>query len=95
MGQQAHKAFAERVQAKPGWRSEVGVSDRLTRKTYRVDAVAPNNRPVELKPNTPSGRRAGSARVKEVQPLFPRKGRVVYHNNVPKPKPLGARVRGH
>lgn len=58
-GREAHKAFAEKVKQKPGWKSEPRLTDPKTGKTVKPDAVTPSGRPVELKPNTDSGRAQG------------------------------------
>jgi hypothetical protein len=83
-GRQAHKDFAAKVKAKPGWQSEPRLTDPATGKTVIPDALSRAGRPVELKPNSPSGRAAGKSKLKKYQRAAGKKGRVVYHQ---KPKP--------
>jgi hypothetical protein len=63
-----HKQFAEQVRAKPGWDAEKTIT--VDGRRYRPDAITPPRASrsderfvLDLKPNTPSGRRA--ARVSE------------------------------
>ena len=61
-GREAHKEFAERAKQKPGWQSEKTIIGSNGEK-LRPDALTPNGRPVQLKPNTPSGRRQGAKQI--------------------------------
>ncbi|MBI2477428.1 MAG: hypothetical protein HYV60_01870, partial [Planctomycetia bacterium] len=59
-GRQAHKDLAAKVSKKPpGWKSEPSLLGKDGR-IHKPDVVTPNNRFIELKPNTPSGRAAGA-----------------------------------
>jgi RHS repeat-associated protein len=78
-GKQAHKDFADKVKQKPGWQSEPSLTDPATGKTVKPDAVTPSGRPVELKPNTPSGRSKGASQIKKYERATGKKGRVVYY----------------
>jgi RHS repeat-associated protein len=80
-GREAHRKFAEKVRAKAdqGWQSEPtikGPNDEV----LRPDAITPSGRPVELKPNTPSGRRRGESQLKKYEEATGKKGRVVYYD---------------
>jgi hypothetical protein len=78
-GRAAHADFADKVKAKPGWVSEpriVGPDGKI----LKPDALTPGGRPVELKPNTPSGRRAGAAKLPKYEAAAGKKGRVVYYD---------------
>jgi RHS repeat-associated protein len=78
-GRQAHRELAERVSQKSGWRSEQslrGADGRL----YRPDVVTPNNRILELKPNTPSGRAAGARQIRNHEEQLGMPGRVIYYD---------------
>lgn len=78
-GREAHKEFAEKVKDK-GWQSEPRLVDPKTGKTVIPDAVTKSGRPVELKPNTKSGRRQGRRQIKKYERATGKKGRVVYYN---------------
>ena len=78
-GREKHAAFREKVKSKPGWQSEPSLIDPATGKTVKPDAVTPSGRPVELKPNTKSGKAAGKTQLKAYQRATGKKGRVVYH----------------
>jgi hypothetical protein len=75
-GRRAHAELRERVAQKPGWKSEPGVTTREGR-LLRPDVQtpprlrAPGKEPepfqMELKPNTPSGHRAGARAVKKYE----------------------------
>jgi hypothetical protein len=57
-GRAKHKEFGNRVEAK-GWKSNPSLKDPKTGRTVRPDAVTKGGRPLELKPNTPTGRAQG------------------------------------
>ncbi len=78
-GRAQHKDFAEKVKAKPGWKSEPTVKDPKTGKSVRPDAVTPSGRPVELKPNTPTGRAQGRRQLPGQERATGKRGRVVYY----------------
>jgi hypothetical protein len=78
-GKQAHNDFADKVKQKPGWQSEPSLTDPATGKTVKPDAVTPSGRPVELKPNTSSGRSKGASQIKKYERATGKKGRVVYY----------------
>lgn len=75
-GRRAHAALKERVAQKPGWRSEPGVPmkdgrvvrpDVRTPPRVRAAGREPEPFQMELKPNTPSGRRAAETSVKKYE----------------------------
>lgn len=77
-GRQAHRELAGRVAQKRGWQSEPrlqGADGRF----YRPDVVTPNGRILELKPNTPSGRAAGSRQIRIYEEQLGMRGRVIYY----------------
>jgi len=82
-GKQAHRELAERVvkkaKKKPGWKSEPSLRG-LDGKIHRPDVVTPNNRFLELKPNTPSGRAAGRRQAARYREQLGMNGRVIYYN---------------
>lgn len=78
-GREQHKDFAEKVKAKPGWKSEPKVTDPKTGRSVKPDAVTPRGRPVELKPNTPSGRAQGRRQLPGQERATGKRGRVVYY----------------
>ena len=78
-GRQAHGQFAETVNNKPGWQSEPTIRGRGG-EILRPDALDPKGRPVELKPNTPSGRGARSVRqIQKYKDATGTNGRVIYY----------------
>ncbi len=80
-GKQAHKEFAEKVKAKEGWVSEPqNLVDPETGGKVIPDAVTPSGRPVELKPNTPTGRVQGKRQLPQYERATGKKGRVVYYD---------------
>jgi RHS repeat-associated protein len=81
IGRRAHKEFARRVRAKQaqGWRPEPTIK-KPGGKTLRPDAISPSGRPVELKPDTPTGRARGSRQIKKYEEILGKKGRVVYYD---------------
>ncbi|MGB7068405.1 MAG: RHS repeat-associated core domain-containing protein [Pyrinomonadaceae bacterium] len=78
-GRQEHKKFADKVKLKRGWKSEKNVKDPVTGKTVRPDARSRRGKPVELKPNTPTGRKKGAKDLKKQESDTGKKGRVVYY----------------
>jgi hypothetical protein len=49
-------------------------------KIHKPDVVTPNGRFMELKPNTPSGRRAGARQAQRYRDQLGMKGRVIYYD---------------
>jgi len=54
--------------------------DPATGKNAIPDALTPSGRPVELKPNTPSGIKQGKRQIKKYERATGKKGKVVYYN---------------
>ncbi len=80
-GKKAHKEFAKKVKGKKGWQSEPqNLIDPATGKKVIPDAVTPSGRPVELKPNTPSGRRQGRRQLRKYERATGKKGKVIYYD---------------
>jgi RHS repeat-associated protein len=77
-GREAHREFAERVKQKPGWKSEPTITGPNGEK-LRPDALTPSGRPVELKPDTPSGRRQGERQIEKYKEATGKNGRVIYY----------------
>jgi RHS repeat-associated protein len=78
-GQQEHTKFKQRVEQKAqqtgkDWLAEVVIRDNNTNKFIRVDARTPSGNIIELKPNTPSGRRRGEKQLKEYLDFIERVG---------------------
>lgn len=78
-GKEAHKEFAEKIKQKPGWQSEKTIIGPNGEK-LRPDALTPSGRPVELKPNTPSGRRQGTKQIEKYKEATGTNGRVIYYD---------------
>ena len=79
-GRRKHQEFKEKVKAKPGWKSEPALTNPDTGKIVKPDAVSPSGKPVELKPNSPSGRRQGRRQLPAQERATGKKGRVVYYD---------------
>jgi len=85
-GRRAHQALKARVDQKPGWGAEQGVKggDRLLRPDVRAPARDPANPAtrfqMELKPNTPSGRRAAARAVEQYTRETGNKTRGIYYD---------------
>ena len=79
-GNKAHAELKAKVKAKDGWKSEPyfkGADGRV----HRPDALTKNGYCIELKPNTPSGRRAGKSQAARYTNQTPcRRTRVVYYD---------------
>ena len=78
-GRKKHEEFADKVKAKDGWKSQPSLKDPKTGKTVKPDAVSPSGKPVELKPDTASGRAAGQSQIKKYNRATGKKGRVVFY----------------
>ena len=65
-GRHAHKELAERVWQKPGWRSEPRLEGK-DGKFHKPDAVTPGGHILDLKPNTSSGRAAGTRQIQDYE----------------------------
>ena len=67
-----------KVKQKPGWQSEKTILGN-DGKRLRPDAIDPQGRPIELKPNSPTGRSRGEKQLKKYEEALGKKGRVVYY----------------
>jgi hypothetical protein len=77
-GKQEHANLKQKVEQKPGWKSEPSLKG-ANGKTYKPDVVTPSNKFLELKPNTPSGRKKGAAQEKEYKKQLGMDGKVIYY----------------
>ncbi|HVK64291.1 MAG TPA: hypothetical protein VM694_07450, partial [Polyangium sp.] len=80
-GRQVHKEFTEKVEAKQGegWRANPTIRTP-DGKVLRPDAITPNKNPIELKPNTPTGKAAGKRQIKKYEAVTGKRGRVIYYD---------------
>ncbi|MFN7929362.1 MAG: hypothetical protein U0Y68_15735 [Blastocatellia bacterium] len=78
-GKAEHKQFQEKYGNKKGRLNELSMTDIKTRKGIRPDIVTPRNRPVELKPDTPSGRKAMEKQITQYENTTGRRGIRVYY----------------
>ncbi len=80
-GREAHKQFKQKVEQKKdkGWQAEPTIEDPETGKKMRPDALTPKGHPIELKPNTPCGKRKGRQQIKKYEKATGKKGRVIYY----------------
>jgi hypothetical protein len=86
-GRKWHRWFALKVKGKRGWQSEPRLMDPKTGKIVIPDAITSSGRPLELKPNTPSGRAKGKQQLPQYERATGKKGRVVYYDpNKPTPE---------
>jgi hypothetical protein len=77
-GRARHKDFDAKVKAKAGWQSQPTLKDPKTGKPVKPDAVSPSGHPVDLKPNTPSGKARGKTQMKKYERATGKKGRIVH-----------------
>lgn len=79
-GREAHQEFAEKVKAKEGWQSEPQhLVDPKTGKKVIPDALDSKGRPIELKPNTASGRKKGKTQLKKYERATGKRGRLIFY----------------
>ena len=82
-GKRAHDELTKKVKAKKkkrdGWEANPSL-EGFDGRIHRPDVVTPSGRFIELKPNTPSGRRAGARQAKRYRKQLGKKGRVIYYD---------------
>ncbi len=79
-GRQKHQEFRDRVEAKPGWDPDPrGRIDPATGRTVIPDALTPSGHPVELKPDSASGRYKGQKQREAQERATGKRGRVIYY----------------
>ena len=82
-GKRAHDALTKKVKAKAkkraGWEANPSL-EGFDKRIHRPDVVTLRGYFMELKPNTPSGRRAGARQAKRYREQLGRKGRVIYYD---------------
>ncbi|MDI1437654.1 hypothetical protein [Polyangium sorediatum] len=80
-GREVHKEFTKKVEAKQG---EGWVPEPIVRTTdgriLKPDALTPRGNPIELKPNTPTGKAAGKHQMKKYEDATQKRGRVIYYD---------------
>src|SRR5690606_20083736 len=79
IGKKAHSDIQTKAAAK-GWGVEVPMTDPQTGKQVRADLVTPGGSPVEIKPNTPSGKAKGVKQLPQYERATGNKGRVIYYD---------------
>jgi RHS repeat-associated protein len=81
-GREAHIEFAEKVRQKPGWQSNPMVRSADGRRLF-PDALTPSGRPIELKPNTITGRLRGQRQLRKYEQATGKRGRLIFmiHEN--------------
>jgi hypothetical protein len=85
-GRKAHEEFKQRVKAKEGWDADQSVPKQ--ERVLRPDAQTPRRNPendeerfnIELKPNTPRGRRAGAESKRRYERATKNRTRVIYYD---------------
>ena len=78
-GNAAHADFFKRAEEK-GWDVEPRLTDPQTGETVIPDAVTTSGHPLELKPNTPSGKAKGKSQLPKYERATNSNGRVIYYN---------------
>jgi hypothetical protein len=79
-GKQAHAQFSMKA-AEKGWDvTPRGLTDPQTGLVVIPDAVTPSGHPVELKPNTPTGRVKGEKQLQGQQRATGSNGKVIYYD---------------
>lgn len=79
-GRARHAEFAEQVEKKDGWKSEPKIEGGPNNETGRPDALDPKGRPVELKPDTPTGHKSGKRQMAKYKRITGKNGRVIYYD---------------
>ncbi|MRG91985.1 hypothetical protein [Polyangium spumosum] len=79
-GREAHEEFKKKVEKKKGegWRANKRIKGQ-DGKYVVPDAITPKGHPIELKPNTPTGKEAGKRQMKKYEAATGKKGRVIYY----------------
>ncbi len=85
-GNKFHQEFYEWVKSQPGWKANPTLRDPLTGRIVRPDALTPDGRPVELKPNTPSGMRRGQIQTLAQERAAGKKGVVIFYDPPRRPR---------
>lgn len=86
MGRRAHKVLEERIAGKGGWSYNQRLPDSPLRPDVRTPprvrkaGEEPKHYYLELKPNTPRGRRAGRSQVKKYEAIKGVKARAIYYD---------------
>ncbi|TKD12741.1 hypothetical protein [Polyangium fumosum] len=78
-GREVHEEFKKKVKEKEGEGWNPNPRIKKDGKELRPDALTPNENPIELKPNTPTGREAGKRQMKKYEDAYQKKGRVIYY----------------
>lgn len=73
-GREAHKSFEKQFGERNSRRAEPRSSSLSDKKEFRPDIVTKKNRPVELKPDTPSGRRKMNQQLTRYENTLDRRG---------------------
>jgi len=80
LGRQKHEEFKKKVERKKGWDPRPTLEHPITKQKLHPDALTRNGNPIELKPNTPSGRAAGKRQMRKYEAASDgKKGRVIYY----------------
>ncbi|UOB16283.1 hypothetical protein [Abyssalbus ytuae] len=79
IGKKAHSDIQAKAATK-GWGVEVPMTDPQTGKQVRADLVTPGGSPVEIKPNTSSGKAKGAKQLPQYERAAGNKGRVIYYD---------------
>lgn len=78
-GNAQHSALKQKVNAKPGWKSEPQKVDATNGQILKPDVETPSGNLIELKPKTTSGIKQGKIQQKKYQNGTGQKTRVVYY----------------
>ena len=78
-GNKAHTDFKQKAGQK-GWTTNPRLKDPETGETVIPDAVTKDGKPVELKPNTPSGKAKGASQLPKYERATGKNGRVITYD---------------
>jgi RHS repeat-associated protein len=78
-GKKAHSEFSAKAASK-GWEINPRLKDPKTGKTVIPDAVTPGGHPLELKPNTPTGKAKGVSQLPKYERATGNNGRIIYYD---------------
>jgi len=79
-GKAQHDALKQKVNDKPGWKSEPVKKDNSTGSTLKPDVETPSGNLLELKPKTNSGTKKGATQQKKYEQGTGQKTRVIYYD---------------
>lgn len=78
-GKIEHEKLFEKVDRKPGWFSDTFIENDKTGEKGRPDVRTPRGRTIELKPDTPTGRKAAEKQTKKYNRITGERSRAIFY----------------